>query len=179
MPQSKENFDKNTVAIIYYLIEHLDGVLGKTHLQKMLFLIDLLSTKKFKEPLTKLNFQRYHYGPYSEEVNNYISRLETKEQIIVKVLPFSDNEDKTYTRYYYNNKGSIKNYLYKELGAEKVMLIDEIINSFGNKSLQEVLDVVYSLETIKKADLCKPLEMAQIIKDEENNDEPVEELDIF
>ena len=50
------------------------------------------------------------------------------------------------------------------------MLLDEIADSYGNASLQEVLDVVYGLETVKKSELRKPLEMAKIIKDEQSNE---------
>lgn len=174
--ETKKQFDKNTLVIILYLIERLSGVLGKTHLQKMLFLIDLLSTKKFKKPLTCLEFQKCHYGPFSGEINDYIEHLESKGFITIKELPFTNNGDKTYTRYYFNNKGTIKKLLQQKLGAENTMLLDDIINSYGNVSLQEILDVVYRLETVKKSELSKPLEMAKIIK-EDNND--VEEMDIF
>ncbi|MFC1615408.1 Panacea domain-containing protein [Patescibacteria group bacterium] len=171
------NIDPVTLKIIYYFIEKLDGVLGKTHLQKMLFLTDLLATKKFKEPLSKVKFQKYRYGPYSEEINEYIKDLKNRDLIRVQEFPYNTDKTKTYTRFYSNKKGSVKTQLLKEIGAEKILLIDEIINSYGNVSLQEVLDVVYKLEMVKQTELCKPIEMAKIIETEKNNNTDI--IDIF
>lgn len=168
--------DGNTLAIILYLIEKLNGVLGKTHLQKMLFLVNLLSVKKNKEPLTKLQFEKYHFGPYSKEIEEYTKHLKKKGLIEERKFPLSNSKDKTYVRYYFKHSGSIKKQLFEKIGAKKMLLLDDIINSYGNICLQDILDVVYSLQTVKKSKLHTPLEMAQIIK-EDNNE--VEEIDIF
>ena len=176
--QDSINIDKNTLMIILYLIERLNGVLGKTHLQKLLFLVNLLSVKKFKEPLTQLKFERYHYGPYCKKIDEYIEHLKNKEFVEQREFPFGKNrgKSKSYVRYYFKHGQSIKKSLFDQIGAEKVILLDEIISSYGNVCLQDILDVVYSLQSVKKSELHTPLEMAKIIK--EDNDE-VEEIDIF
>lgn len=182
MPQAtpakliEKKLDKITLVVILYLIERLNGVLGKTHLQKMLFLVDLLSVKKFKKPITSLEFEKNHFGPFSYEVSSYIDHLEQKGLIAVKEFPFSNGEPKTYVRFYYNNKSSMKKVLFQEVDTEKIVLLDDIISSYGNVSLQEILDVVYKLESVKNSDLHKPLEMAKIIQ---NDNSEVEEMDIF
>jgi uncharacterized protein YwgA len=170
----KKELDKNTLFIILYLIEKLNGVLGKTHLQKMLFLIDLLSTKKFKKPLTILEFEKYYHGPYSKTVDDYTGHLEGKGLVEIREFPLQV-QGKTYTRYYLKGHTSIKKNLCENIGAESVLLIDDIIFSYGNISLHEVLDIVYGLETVKDAELCKPLEMAKIIE----SDDGVKDIDIF
>ena len=174
--QSEKKLDEKTLVVILYLIEKLNGVLGKKHLQKMLFLVDLLSVKKFKEPITCFEFEKNHYGPFSEEVNLYLNHLQKKKLIEVKEFPFKNNEQKSFVRFYFNYKSTVKNLLCKKVEPKKIMLLDDVISSYGNVSLQEVLDVVYSLETVKKSELHTPLQMAKIIEDDKSE---VEEMDIF
>ena len=173
MKMVAKKLDKNTYEIIFYFIERLDGVLGKTHLQKMLFLADLLSMKKFKEKITAIDYRKYHYGPYSEIVNDYTTKLKDKGAITEKEFSFRDGSDRTYSRYYKKINASIKSSLMENIGAERVVLLDEGINSYGNMSLQGVLDVVYKLELVKGAEKNKPLDMAKEteITDDEPNDE--------
>lgn len=169
----KNNLDKITLSIILYFIEKLNGVLGKTHLSKLLFLTDLLSTKIFNKPLTNLEFVKYHYGPYSDEINKYLEKLKEKEYIEIREIPFI-NEQKFYTRYYSNKKVPITSIILEALdgNSEKKTLLDEVINSYGNISLQQLLDIVYSLQIVKDA---KPLET--ILEKSKEVEEDKEELD--
>jgi uncharacterized protein YwgA len=168
--------DKNTLIVILYLIEKLNGVLGKTHLQKMLFLIDLLSVKKFKTPITSLQFEKYHYGPFCNEVDSYVAKLEEKGYVEKREIPIINSEGKTYFRFYFRSKDTSKKLLSEKIDSDRIVLLDDIISSYGNISLQQILDVVYSLETVKKSSSHTPLEMAKIIEDD---DEEVKEIDIF
>lgn len=170
MTTQTKTLDKSTLQIIFYLIERLNGVLGKTHLQKMLFLSDLLAVKKFKEKLTAIDYKKYHYGPYAEAINDYTADLKRRSLIEEREYPFMDGSDRSYSRYFKKAQGSVKAKLLENIGAEKVVLLDGVINSYGNMSLQDVLDVVYRLEVVKGAEKNKPLEMAK--KVESANDEP-------
>lgn len=173
MKMKAKKLDKSTLEIIFYFIERLDGVLGKTHLQKMLFLTDLLSMKKFKEKLTAIDYRKYHYGPYSEAINDYTTELKKKGVIAEKKFSFRDGSERTYSRYHKTVNASIKGNLMKNIGAERVVLLDEVINSYGNMSLQGVLDIVYKLELVKGTEKNKPLDMAKettIIDDEPSDD---------
>ena len=160
-------FDKGTMLLILYFIERLNGVLGKTHLQKMLFLGDLLSVKKFKVPLTSIDYKRYHFGPFSAEVGEYVKELERKNLVEERQFSFISDDSKSYTRYYATTLSSARSQLLEHFGAEKALLVEEVINSYGNMSLQEVLDVVYGLEIMKGAEMDKPLDLAQKIKTDE------------
>lgn len=169
----KNNLDKITLTIILYFIEKLNGVLGKTHLSKLLFLTDLLSIKRFNKPLSDLKFVKYHYGPFSNKINKYLGELKEKEYIEIRKIPFI-NEPKTYTRYYSNKKVPITSIILEALdgNSEKKTLLDEVINSYGNISLQQLLDIVYSLQIVKDA---KPLET--ILEKSKEVEEDKEELD--
>lgn len=157
-----EQLDKTTLVVILYLIERLNGILGKTHLQKMLFLSDLISSKRYKEKITSLEYEKYHFGPYASELDTYTSELETRGLIEKKEYNFTSDNTKTYTRFYKKLPESIKPQLIKSLKPpEKVILLDEIIDSYGNLSLQEVLDIVYQLEIVKSTEKNTPLEFAR------------------
>ena len=168
MKNNKE-IDKTTLVIILYVIQKLDGILGKTHLQKLLFLINLRAYMKFKKPLLKLEFEKYKYGPFSYQVDHYIDNLETKNLIRSKENTYSG--DKKYVRYYCSKKFvDIKEYLSEniELNSKEIALLDEVIDSYGSISLRDLLDIVYSLPSVKKTEYCQPIEVAKKIEDEEN-----------
>ena len=156
--------DDTTLNLILYFINKLDGILGRTHLQKMLFLTDLLAVKNFQQPITKIEYKRYKHGPYSQQLNEYVSALEKDGFIETKKLEFINDSSKKYYRFHAKKPIDIRLELISKLGPEKVLMIDEVVNSFGNLSLQEVLDIVYSLEIIKKSEMNKPLEMAKSLK---------------
>lgn len=165
--QNEKNIDKNTLLIILYFVQRLNGVLGKTHLQKLLFLTDLLSTKKFKKQITVMDYKKCHYGPFSSGLGSYTDELEKKGLIEAKEFPFLSDPFRKYTRYYLKKQITIKPVLVKRIGEAKTMLIDEVINSYGNMSLQEVLDIIYQLQIVRDTKPNKPLDIAkEVIEDE-------------
>ncbi len=169
--QTQNELDKVTSIVMYYFVSALNGVLGKTHLQKLMFLVDLLASKKFGQPITKMNYVRYTHGPYSRDLNSYIEKLVSSELIEERQFPMISNPDNHYSRFYRKQIVDAKDYLVKEIGAEKVLLVDEVAQSYGNKSLQEVLDFVYSLEEVKGAGFTSPIKMAQEIVPEVSEEE--------
>jgi len=170
----ENNLDKTTLIIILYFIEKLNGVLGKTHLSKLLFITDLLSRKRFNKPLTALEFVKYHYGPYSDEINKYLKELKEKDYIEIREIPFIHEPKKLYTRYYSNKKVPITSIIFEALdgNSEKKTLLDEVINSYGNISLQQLLDIVYSLQIVKNASLLET-----ILEKSKEVEEDKEEID--
>lgn len=173
-----QNLDKNTLAVILYFISRLDGVLGKTHLQKLLFLTDLLAIKKLKEPVTALEFRRYKHGPYAQSVDIYTSNLVKKGFIEVKEFPLYSIPNKTYTRYYLKKSTPIKkDVILSLIGPEKLIVVDEVVDSFGNLGLRNLLDFIYDLEVIKSTKNNSLLDLAKTLKENPNTkDEDAEEL---
>lgn len=165
----EKDLDKSTLFLILYLIEKLNGVLGRTHLQKLLFLSDLMSVKKFKEQLTKLEYQKYFYGPYSQEVKKYVDYLINSDLIEERVLSFIDDSTKKYARYYLKSKISFRDKVLEYFGPDKTILINEVIQSYGNIGLQSLLDIVYNLQLVKDTEICKPLKIAKEIKNSETD----------
>ena len=169
--QTQNELDKVTSIVMYYFVSALNGVLGRTHLQKLMFLTDLLASKKFGEPITKMNYVRYTHGPYSRDLDSYIQKLVSSDLIEERAFPMLSNPANTYSRFYLKQVVDAKDYLIKEIGAEKMLMVDEVAQSYGNKSLQEVLDFVYSLEEVKDADFDSPIKMAQEITSETPEEE--------
>lgn len=175
----KKSLDKITIAIILYFIEKLNGILGKTSLQKILFLLNLRSEKRFNKSLAKLEFEKNKYGPYSYEVNDYIEELLNKNAISIESFSYTDKngKQKEYTRYYFKNTASPKEFLMEKLNPKEMVLLGNVAESYGNLSLRDLLDIVYSLPTIKEAKYRHPLKMAKIIESEEvTNDQNFEDL---
>jgi len=171
----KNKIDHKTATVIWYLISKLNGVLGKTHLQKMMFLADLLSAKNFQQQITVMEYKKYHYGPYTQDLDEYIKFLVNKKIIEERAFNFNSDPEKHYSRYYVLKPFTDKGLLIKEVGgSDKALLLDDIINSFGNLSLQEVLDVVYSLQETKRTDFNGPIELAKKIgnKNKESEEAP-------
>lgn len=168
------SLDSVTSNLILFYISKLDGALGKTHLQKMLFLTDLISTKQLGSPITNMEYKRYLHGPYSKKLDEYVEELEKKKLIIAKELNFISSQDKKYFRFHITKSNSSEDYLKEKLSPEQISLIYEILNSYGNMSLQQVLDVVYNLEIIKDSEMNKPLEFVKNSKSEDP-EEPHEE----
>lgn len=169
MSESK-SLDKTTLSIIYYFISSLNGVLGKTHLQKLLFLSDLMSTKKFGEGVTKIDYKRYLHGPYSPQVDSYTGELISKNMIEAREFAFNSDPDKKYIRYYVSQSFPIKQNLMDSLGADKFVILDDVVKSFGNMSLNSLLDIIYDLQIVKKSEMDEPLDIAKNIEEEENPD---------
>jgi hypothetical protein len=171
----EQKLDRVTIILILYLIERLNGVLGKTHLQKMLFLIELISFKRLKEKVTSIDFIKYTYGPFSKKVEEYIDYVKEKDLIEDRSFPLLSGEG-TYHRYYQEKKYTVRNQLLSEIGPDKMVIINEVINSFGNISLKEILDVVYDIELVSAAEKNSPINIAMGFK---NESEEKEEVDIF
>lgn len=157
-----QELDKKTLGVILYFISRLNGVLGKTHLQKLLFLSDLFSVKKLKEPITALEFRRYKHGPFAQTVDAYTTDLVKRGLVEAREFPLTSNPDKTYTRYHLKKLTPIKkDFLISLIGVDKLMVVDEVADSYGNLSLQNLLDFIYGLEIVKDAKRDSLLDLAK------------------
>ena len=177
--KNPEELDQVTSIVMYYFVSALNGVLGKTHLQKLIFLTDLLASKRFGQPITKMKYVRYTHGPYSKDLDSYIEKLVSSGLIEQRQFPMFSNPEHYYSRFYQKQIVDSKDFLVQAVGAEKMLLVDEVSQSYGNKSLQQVLDFVYSLEEVKDADFDSPIKMAQEQNTSSKNEEDDEENNPF
>ena len=156
--KAKIQLDPLTLKIILFFIDQLDGVLGRTHLQKLLFLTDLLSSKKLNKQLTNLDYTKFHFGPYSKKVQDYVKALETKGLIKEREYTFLSDTNKKYSRFIISRKTGIREKLLEELGPDTFVMLDDVAKSFGNMTLNELLDFVYSLQMVKTSEKNEKLD---------------------
>jgi hypothetical protein len=64
--------------LILYFVYKTKGFITKTQLVKFLYLADLYSVKWTENQLTELDWYYYNYGPWNEEIDSALQRLEDK-----------------------------------------------------------------------------------------------------
>lgn len=62
--------------LILYFVYKTKGFITKTQLVKFLYLADLYSVKWTEKQLTDLNWYYYKHGPWDQEINSALARLE-------------------------------------------------------------------------------------------------------
>ncbi|GEM_PF-999697 len=137
--------------VVFYILLRL-GKTGKTKLVKLLFLIDRELSRKgesiFKEP-----FKKYYYGPYNPEIEKVLDSLETKGliEISVKELLFDEGFKFEIRPSRYISPENL------EFVKKNRYDIDKIIDNLGRKTLDEILEEVYSLEEVRNTGFNEPI----------------------
>ena len=123
--------------IIIALINNLGIVNGRTRLQKILFLLEN------EENLdSHIKFEKWQYGPYSNEISRIIDSLKEKNVILETV----NNTIRGESYFYIINpeKQPEVDVIIQDLDAEALVKINNVIAKFGNMPLNQLLRYVYS-----------------------------------
>ncbi|ABQ47733.1 conserved hypothetical protein [Thermotoga petrophila RKU-10] len=128
---------RKTYEVIRAILRKTGPIL-KTKLLKLLFLVDYYAIKKIGKQITDLDYKKYFYGPYDknfELVLNkmYVEGLIHTEEHIIEPGPFET--------------GKIN------LSNEEKEILDEVLQKYGEMTLNEVLEEIYKLDEIKKYSL--------------------------
>lgn len=125
--------------LIYYLVEKLSGVLTRTKLVKLLYLIDLESYKKRERKISEFEWFFHNHGPYpTTDFQKNIDSLVEKGLIKENKQKLS-GKDGHY-------------YLYEILKSEEIdpfedddekLIANQILVDYGSYSLDRLLDYVY------------------------------------
>ena len=131
--------------IFMYILNLLGGEeYSKTKLIKLLYLLDYETFKSTGHIFTDLSYKKYYYGPYSEEIEEAISLLKDKGILEVTVT------QGIYGQKYYIFK--LKRYEdIERLSKKERKEIQKKLENYLNKNLDEILDIVYETEPVKKA----------------------------
>jgi len=145
--KNKRSLDKEKLKNIILLILKLHGnkLYFKTKLVKLLYLLDLHFNKKFKHPLTNLQYKCYFYGPYSKEIEKVLNSLENENIIHIKEV-FDFFSDKNY---YVIELKELP--VLNKLSEEEKKEISNFVKKYANKSLSEILEKVYNTPPFKRA----------------------------
>lgn len=108
--------------------------IGKTHLVKMLYLVEVEHYRQTGERLTDLKWKFYYYGPYAHELEAVLAEPEFSQETK------QTRDEKTFIQIKVAEAprayGSI-------VDAKTGLLVKRVVAEWGNKSLGMVLDYVY------------------------------------
>jgi len=126
--------------IVLYTISRYVAIagrgIGRVRLMKLLFLADYIYKKRFNKKLTNVKWIMWLFGPFSKDILNVLDELEVKGKVII--------EDVDGIGIFYSTYESVR------LDDEVKNIIDEVIREYGVKSLEQLLQDVYSLREVKE-----------------------------
>ena len=130
------------IALILSL--HGGRLFSKAKLVKILYLIERFYFGKYNKPLLGLKFKSYFYGPYTDEIDKALASLRDSGFIGMRY------EESFYSgrNYYAIQLLSVPNF--GELTGEEREEIANFIKNYVDKSLDDILEEVYSTEEYKK-----------------------------
>ncbi|ADM28469.1 conserved hypothetical protein [Ignisphaera aggregans DSM 17230] len=127
--------------IVLYTISRYAAIAGRgisrIRLMKLLFLADYIYKKRFNKKLTNAKWIMWLFGPFSKDILNVLDELEVKGKVII--------EDVDGIGIFYSTYERVR------LDDEVKNIIDEVIREYGVKSLEQLLQDVYSLREVKEA----------------------------
>lgn len=130
-------------SAIAYLVSELPGGLTKTKLVKLLYLADRQAVKERGTPITGIQYQRYYYGPYSEDIQRAIEEMRGYEILEVHGISMLG---RSYYKYY---PGDTPRFDKLNLSPADQEVLDHIIEEYGSLPLEDLLDKVYNTPEFK------------------------------
>lgn len=133
----------NLTKGVPHLLVESSGVLT-TMLAKLLFLVDVRSMQTSGSQATNFRYIRYKYGPYP--LAQFEERLEELQSWGLHAIPkVSVIEDRPYRIYRLQEKRKAQLHLVPSIQ----LLADEVMTTFANQKLEDVLTYVYSLDFVR------------------------------
>ncbi|OQX06971.1 MAG: hypothetical protein BWK80_50120 [Desulfobacteraceae bacterium IS3] len=133
------------ISEILCLLLHIMGgeSFSKTKLVKLLYLLDVVKSRKGVPKFSGITFKSYYYGPYSDEIEESISLLSSLGYVTIKKdIGFSGNS------YYQIQLNRLADF--GHLTDREKIEIKEIVSPLINRSLNELLNITYSTKEFKK-----------------------------
>lgn len=154
----RQKSDSMTGKLILFFVRSTQGHITKTQLVKFLYLADLYAIKWMGKQITDLEWVYYHHGPWQDEIQAALDRMDGKEihqvncereTVLIQLGAAAPQID--------------------ELGLPESMklMLDNIRREWagaGNENLQKLLEYVY--ETAPMKDVlsrgCRPEQQQQL-----------------
>jgi uncharacterized protein YwgA len=130
---------------IVYLLSNLPSNPTRTKLVKLLYLADMLHSKKYGRTLTGVTYYSYFYGPYSDQIIKSIKKL--KDSDIIEEHGGVGVEGQEYYLYTFRIDAEFPETL---LGGSEKKTLDKVITNYGDRALDDILDIVYSTKPFVK-----------------------------
>lgn len=130
--------------LVVYVVSRFPRGVGRTRLMKILFLVDFESSRKLGAPATGLEWRRYFYGPFSEEVLRVLDELVDEEKLAVDEGP-----EKRYV-------ALVEPPVLPDALRE---IVDYVVDEYGFLRLEDLLKVVYEKGGVEGKELGEKIEL--------------------
>ena len=147
--------DKSRLKSLIKLLLKTKGGLLKTEIVKLCFLVDHKAATSLPDHpagFTTARYKKYYYGPFSDAFDTVLNEMEGTEVSLKKIINGT-------TKYFYE--------LTVDETPEKILedgrirtIVEEVLSQTKGKSLNEIKDVVYGLECVKKAQFSDPIKLS-------------------
>ena len=133
----------SSAALLLYVLDKSRRIVGRTRLQKLVF---LLLVEGLKDPK---DYRLHHYGPYSDQVKMDSLVLSAKGYITHKDIPSQKQTSGFYTIYEITDKGSewIRANLHSCFGT-KLSQIERLASTYLAMKTDQLIEYVYSTYVI-------------------------------
>ena len=144
---------KNLTEGMPHLLVESGGVLT-TMLAKLLFLVDVSSMETSGNQATHFRYIRYKHGPYP--IAQFEKRLDSLRWLGLQPLPKVTIEDeRPYRIYRLTEKLKVS----LDLPPSVKLLADEVMITFANQPLKDVLEYVYSLDFVRNVHFGQEIDL--------------------
>ncbi|MDY6783901.1 MAG: DUF4065 domain-containing protein [Cyanobacteriota bacterium] len=141
--------------LIEYFVHKTKGHLTKTQLVKFLYLADLYAVKWTEKQLTELNWCYYQFGPWPEDIDSTLERMNNREITI-------EQQSETI---FIKPGPKAKNIDHLEIPLSLKLILDKIGREWagtGQQRRQQLLDYVYNTAPMLEVKDCQPEEKVQL-----------------
>ena len=137
------------IGLFCLALSHLDRIVGRTRLQKILYLANLCDWNAIRD------YVFYQYGPYSEWLSRELESL-VQNEIIQEEREESLIDDRTLYTYRLTDAGrSFANNIINEIREPKLLSNTRRIFETLNKYTSDNLEIMASLVFLRRADPAK------------------------
>lgn len=133
-----------TRQLLAYLIQNHPSI-SITALMKLTYICDLVSIKKHNSKISDFDYVRYKYGPFDQNIYNYISDLR-REGVIIEEPAYSPMGDE-YITYRINDATS---FCIDKLGVNDIQVADEVLESLKGYGAKALVDLAYKTKPMAK-----------------------------
>lgn len=126
---------------VKFIIERASGRIGRTHLQKLLYLADIEARKHLGRPITDFEWVWWSYGPFDQTVYTVVWWLRRQGEI-------AESSDAEEDGYIYE---SLKASEQPDLSGAERQILDELVNRFINLPAWRIREASYRTEPMVDA----------------------------
>lgn len=131
------NIMEKTKQLLAYIIQNHPSI-SITALMKFAYICDLVSLKKGNSKISNFEYVRYKYGPFDQNIYNYISELR-RDSAIIEEPSYTPMGDEYIT---YKINESVPCCIDK-LTSSDIKVADEVLESLKGYGAKALVDLAY------------------------------------